>query len=237
MEAVASKKTKQMIIGLVILVFVLLIYSCNQNQRAAEAEANPAAEAAVVLEKKFSEAITLHVATISGKIVARADDEGFAGLIPTSQTRRLPFSVDYFVDLKGLSVGSYRWHEPTNTMTVEIPDVRPSKPNIDEASEVAETAKGVFVSRGASVRLQRQLSGRANTAAKNEAMQPENLEKARLHARRAIANIVRAPLAAAGLANINVQTKFPWERSSQTAERWDESTPLSEILKRYGETK
>lgn len=232
MTVTATKKNWPIVVGVLLLIVILGFYATYQSSRADEAEANMAFETAKIIDLKFAKTTTLRVATISGKIIARADDAGFAGLIPTSQTRRLPFSTNYFVELGKVGVNNYRWLESEKTMIVEIPDVTISKPNIDEASQVAKSPTGAFVSRGASTRLQQQLSSRAVSAANAEAKKPENLEKARESAKAAVQNIISAPLKAAGLGDINVVTRFPWEGKGLVKERWDESTPLSEIIKR-----
>lgn len=236
MEIEVVKKNRFLIIGLAVLLAVSVAYGKYQAKRADDSDANLPFEAAKIIDLKFAKATTLRVATISGKVIARADDAGFAGLIPSSQTRRLPFSMDYFVELGNVGINNYRWSESEKTLTIEIPDVTVSKPNIDEASQVANSPTGLFVSRGASARLQRQLSSRAVSTASAEAKKRENLDKARQSARLAVQNIISAPLQAAGLGKVTVVTRFPWERKGLTAERWDESTPLSEIVRKLETT-
>jgi Protein of unknown function (DUF4230) len=237
MIVTGGKNNWAAVIAVVSLLAIVAGYAAYQSTRADEAEANLAFETAKIIDVKFAKTTTLRVATISGKIIARADDAGFAGLIPSSQTRKLPFATDYFVEFGKIGINNYRWSESDRTMVIEIPDVTISKPNIDEASQVASSPTGVFVSRGASTRLQQQLSSRAVSAANAEAKKPENLEKARQSAQAAVQNIVGAPLKAAGLGNVVIVTRFPWERRGLVTERWNESTPLSEIVKRVEASK
>ena len=225
MEIAVIKKNSYLLVGLAILLAASVIYAKYQSSRAEDAEANLPFEAAKVIDVKFAKTTTLRVATISGKVIVRADDPGFAGLLSSSQTRKLPFSSDYFVELGNVGINNYRWLEAEKTMIIEIPDVIPSKPNIDEANEVASRAKGLIVTRDASSRLQQQLSRRAVGAANAEAKKPENLLKARQSAKIAVQNIISAPLKAAGLGSVNVVTRFPWEASGLVKERWDASTP------------
>lgn len=231
-----TKSTKFIVVALAILLVMSIFYANRETNRADDSEANLPFEVAKVIEVRLAKTATLRVATISGNIIARADDPGFAGLLSSSQTRTLPFTADYFVDLEKIGVNDYRWLEAEKTMIIEVPDVTISKPNIDEASQIAKPPTGIFVSREAASRLQQQLSSRAGSAARAEARKPENLENARESARKAIRNIVSIPLEAAGLGRAKVVIQFPWERRGSTAERWDESTPLSEIYRQLGKT-
>lgn len=235
-DMAAIKKNRFFIIGLIIIIAGLAFYAKYQGGRADEAEANLPSEAAKVIDVKFAKTTTLRVATISGKIIVRADDPGFAGLLSSSQTQKLPFSADYFVELGKVNINNYRWLEAEKTMIIEIPDVTLSRPNVDEASQIASRSKGIIVTREAASRLQQQLSSRAVNAANAEAKKPANLEKARDSARKAVQNIISAPLQAAGFGRIKVLTRFPWERRGLVAERWDESKPLSEIIRSLEES-
>jgi hypothetical protein len=231
MEADMKDSRNYLMFGLVALVFILLVYALQQTKRAEQAEQDLPYETAKIITAKFAKSTSLRVMTVSGELVVTANDKGFAGLIPTSQKRRLPYSVDYFVDLSDVGIEKYRWLAPEKTMIVEIPDVTAARPNIDEAKSVGETPDGIFVSRGASARLQQKVAARATGFAASEAQKPENMNKARRAARDQIQTVIAAPLAAAGLGNVVVVTRFPWETGGVATERWDESTPLSEIVK------
>ena len=220
-----------LVFGLVALVFILLVYALQQTRRADQAEQDLPYDTAKILSAEFAESTALRVMAVSGELIVTANDEGFAGLIPSSQKRRLPYSVDYFVDLSDVGIEKYRWLASERTMIIEIPDVTVARPNIDEAKSVGETPDGLFVSRGASARLQQKVAARATGFAAAEARKPENMNKARRSGRDQIQKIIAAPLAAAGLGNVVVVTRFPWETGGVATERWDESTPLSEIAK------
>lgn len=230
MRLKVSNMRNYALFGLAFLAMALIVYAYQQNQRADSAEQDLPYETAKILSAEFAESTSLRVMVVSGELVVTANDKGFAGLLPTSQKRRLPYSVDYHVDLSDLGIEKYRWLASEKTMIIEIPDVTVSRPNIDESKSVGETPDGVFVSRGASARLQQKVAARATGFAAAEAKKPENLNKARRSARDKIQKIIGAPLAAAGLGNVVVVTRFPWETGGAAAERWDESTPLSEIV-------
>lgn len=230
MDTELIKNNKYLIIGVILLLIASFGYAKHQSNRADKAEVNLPNEAGKIISMEFAESTSLRVMVVSGELVVTANDTGFAGLIPTSQKRQLPYSVDYHIDLRGVGKEKYRWDASKRTMIVEIPDVSVSRPNIDESKSVGDTPDGVFVSRGASARLQQKVAARATGFAAAEAKKPDNLNKARRSARDKVQKIIRAPLAAAGLGHIVVVTRFPWE-SGEAADRWDESTPLSEIVK------
>ena len=219
------------VVASVALIVALAIYALVQREQKEEAQQDLSYETAKILTEKFSEKAALQVMTVSGELVVSASDSGFAGLLATSQKRRLPYSVDYFVDLSDLGPEKYRWLASESTMIIEIPDVTISRPNIDESRAKGGTPDGLFVSRGAAMRLNQKLAARSTSFAADHAKKPENLEKARRSARDKIEKFVSAPLAVAGLGKVVVVTRYPWENTGIAKERWDYSTPLIEIMR------
>ena len=64
------------------------------------------------------------------------------------------------------------------------------------------------------------------------AREPQRLDQARANARAVIARMAQAPLQAAGLGEVQVAVKFPWETGDKAAaERWDQSRRMEEVLK------
>ena len=55
------------------------------------------------------------------------------------------------------------------------------------------------------------------------------IAQARNNARAALANLLRAPLAAAGKGAVNVEVRFPAD-GMKSNERWDESRSLAQVL-------
>jgi hypothetical protein len=218
--------------ALLVLVAALVIFAWSQRSARVEAERDLGFEASRVLAEKFSSAGDLRVATLSGRVVARGEDRGFMGMLPSEQRSTTPFSVDYFVDLSGLSSRNYRWDPATRTMTIDIPDVTVAPPNVDEARSVSQQ-KGIFISRRAALENAKEASARATAASKRAAEHPKHLEKARENARTAVTNLAAAPLAAAGLGDVRVAVSFPHEPkqpSAQPVERWDQSRHPKEVL-------
>jgi len=215
-----------LVAGMAVLAYV----AWRGERRADDAEANLPYETAKVLDATLAKSASLRVSTLRGRLVVTAADPGFAGMLPSTQKRVMPYAVDYFVDLGRVGRAQYRWDAKGNAMLVELPDVTVAAPNIDEARAQGDAASGIFVSRGAADRLHQQMSARAVSVAKAEAAKPENLAKARDNAREAVTRLTRAPLAAAGLGSVKVAVHFPFERSGAIGERWDGSTPLDAIL-------
>jgi hypothetical protein len=200
------------------------------GRRAAQAERQLGLDAARTLSESFAKARSLKVATLSGEVLATGSDPGFMGLLPSSQTVKYPYAVDYHVELGTLDRAAWRWDAATRTMTVRLPDVAPAKPNIDAARASYVGTTGPFMSRGAAQRLGTQVAGRASLRAAESARKPEHLDRARRSAREAVAGLVEAPLAAAGLGEVKVVVSFPWEGQGTGAPvPWDQSRALGEV--------
>ncbi len=227
----ASVRLRSALLGLAIAgVAVLALFAWRAQQRAEDAEANLPFETARVLAATLTKSAALRVSTLRGAVAVTAADPGFAGLLPSTQKQEMPYAVDYFIDLGRMGAAQYRWNAKARAMLVELPDVTMAVPNIDETRAQGGSPSGIYVTRDASDRLHQQLSARAVSVARAEAAKPENLEKARANARDAVAQLTRAPLAAAGLDRVSVIIRFPFERPGAIGERWDESTPLDVIL-------
>jgi hypothetical protein len=200
------------------------------DRRAKQAERQLGLDAARTLSESFAKARQLKVATLSGEVLATGSDRGFMGLLPSSQTIKYPYAVDYFVDLGALDRSAWRWDAATRTMTVRLPDVAPGRPSIDASRASFVGTTGAFMSRGASQRLSTQVAGRATLRAQETAKKPEHLTRARASAREAVAGLVEAPLAAAGLGEVTVVVRFPWEgQGAGVPVPWDTSRSLPEV--------
>lgn len=224
-----SNNTKRAVL-IVLIAAVIAIAAALYFKREAEiAEEKLAITAGQVLSESFEKASSLKVATLSGQVVVMASDPGWRGLLPSSQKMKAPYSVDYFIDLRQLSVGAYRWNRQDRSMVVTIPPVGPAAPNIDESKAEVGPADGLWVGRRANVHLRQQLSKSAGSVAQAAAAKAENFEKARASAREAVSALVRGPLAAAGIGSVTVAVRFA-DDPVPDGERWDESVPMSEIL-------
>lgn len=139
--------------------------------------------------------------------------------------------VRYEVDMAKLTEDDVRWDASTSTLRVKIPVIETAPPqidmnsiqeygengllraftNVDDKLDDANRAKG-------QVELVRQANG------------PVPMKLARDAFKRAIAQNFQVPLRAAGL-DAKVEAYFADEIGGNVTTRWDESTPLSEIVK------
>jgi Protein of unknown function (DUF4230) len=202
------------------------------NDRADRAERQLGLDAARTLSETFAKARDLRVATLSGEVIARGSDPGFANLLPTSMTVRYPYSVDYFLDLRRVDGKAYRWDAAARTMTVRLPDVTAARPNVDAGGAERIGTTGVFMSRDAAQRLNGQVAARAVLRAAESAKKREHLDRARASAREAMQDLVGTPLRAAGLGEVKVVVRYPWEAASDGVPvRWDESRPVEQVVR------
>jgi hypothetical protein len=172
----------------------------------------------------------LRVAQLSGTIQATASDVRGLGWLRSDQVVKMPYAVDYFVDLSGVRAGDMEWHPDTRTLIVDAPDVVAGTPNTEEGRRTLVRTTGLFVTRAAAEELSRRTSQNAANKAQAEAQSPERMAQAREHARRGIAATFSAPLAALGFGDARVVVTFPPERGARNAERWDQSRHPSEVL-------
>ncbi len=223
-------KAAALALALVLIVAALLVW--RSEQRAVQAEREVGLAAARTLSETFSRTRDLRVATLSGQVLARGSDPGFANLLPTSLTVKYPYSVDYFLDLKRIDAASYRWNAATKTMTVRLPDVTQSKPSVDAARAERVGTTGVFMSRDAAQRLGTQVAARAALRAAEAAAKPVHLDRARASAREAMEALVATPLQAAGLGEVKVVVRYPWEGTGTGVPvRWDESRAVRDVYR------
>lgn len=220
----------------IVLVVVLLALAAGgawwMKARTDRAERQLGLEAARTLSETFAKARSLKVATLSGDVIATASDPGYLGMLPSGQTVKYPYSVDYFVDLASLDRAAWLWDVETKTMTVRLPDVAPAKPNIDASRARYVGTSGLFMTRGAAQRLNTQVAGRAALRAEVSSRKPEHIDRARQSARDAIAGLIAPPLAQAGLRDVKVVVRFPWEGvGAGVPVRWDESRAVGEVYR------
>lgn len=174
---------------------------------------------------------TLKVAELSGIVQATASDIRGFGWLRSDQVVKMPYSVDYFVDLSRLRGSDLQWNAQTRTLIVDAPDVTVAPPNTDEGRRTLVETTGIFVTRDAAEALSQRTSARAAAVARREAQSPERMAQARELGRRAVARLLAQPLAAAGVGDVRVVVTFPPERSSQDRERWDVSKSVDQVMR------
>ncbi len=172
----------------------------------------------------------LRVARLSGTVQAAATDVRWGGLLKSGRVAKMPYSVDYHVDLSNISERDMQWDEDDRTLIVDAPDVTADRANIDDGKASVVERSGVLVTREAGEQLSAQVSRAADGAAQREATSPERMAQARELARAAIARTFRAPLVAAGQGDARVVVTFPAERGARYREQWDQSRRPEEVL-------
>ena len=182
-----------------------------------------------IVQTTFSRETALKVATLSGKEQVTARDVRMGGWLTSAKVIKVPFTVDYFVDLSGLSPRRYKFDAANRRLTVEIPDVTVARANVDESNMTINQTTGIWVTRAAEASLARTISAKAQRSAQVEAGKPEHLAAARESARRGLANLLQAALSASQRENVEVAIAFPFERRGDS-ERWDTTKSIAEVL-------
>jgi hypothetical protein len=208
------------------LVAGLLLYQREQRK---QQEYQTSLGLARVLSATFEKQSKLNVGEVRGGLDVTTVDPGMFRFLRSSQKVTLPYSVGYQLDLSGLDASDYRWDAKSRTLRVTIPDVVPTKPNIDETQRRTLGTAGVFVTREAFDNLNRRAAVLATRAATAEARKPEHLNAARANAKTAVARLLDAPLSVAGLGDVRVEVAFPFE-GAPAGEQWDVGPSIAEVL-------
>lgn len=183
-----------------------------------------------IVAERLAGTSSLKVSELSGTIQSTAQDVRGFGLLKSDQVVKMPFSVDYFIEVGDIGPADLEWNGEARTLIVNAPDVRPGRPNVDESGRTLVQTNGIFVTREAGEELSRRASAHAQSRAEKEARSPERLARAREYGRAALARLLAAPLAAAGQADARVLVTFPAERGNRSREQWDVTTPINEVL-------
>lgn len=157
--------------------------------------------------------------TASARVVT--NDTRLGGMLQSQQRTDVPFSVVYTVDLARLGRDAVDYDPVGRTLRVDVPEITVGEPNVDEAHASVEQS-GIFITRAAGQALAIGASMRAAQLAATTARAPARLQAARANARVAVAQLLHAPLAAAGLGAVRVSVRFP-DEARRGSERWDES--------------
>jgi hypothetical protein len=139
--------------------------------------------------------------------------------------------VRYEVDLAKLTEDDVRWDASTQTLSVRIPPIEVARPQID-LNSIQEYGEGGILTALTNAEDRLDAANRAKGQAElvRQAQGPVPMRLARDAFKRAIAQNFQVPLRAVGL-DAKVEAFFADEQGGQVKTRWDESTPLSEIVK------
>ena len=139
--------------------------------------------------------------------------------------------VRYEVDMAKLNEDDVRWNAATKTLSVKIPPIEIAPPQIDLGSIQEYGDNGLlraFTNADDVLDDANRSKGQAELS--RQAGGPVPMRLARDAFKRAIAQNFEVPLRAAGM-DAKVTAFFADEQGGNVTTKWDESTPLSEIVK------
>jgi hypothetical protein len=174
-----------------------------------EEEGDPVGSAMLAFEKQNS----LTVFSSRFEVVAESvDRRGVLNidLLESRQAAIIPATVEYRLDLSSMDRDRFAWDAGSETLSVVLPALRISRPNLDEAAQTTFT-EGTYVTRDASTDLARNNSQQAERKAAAFAKNPEVLALARQAAKDAVRQNLTIPLQMAGYGDVTVNVRFDGE--------------------------
>lgn len=139
--------------------------------------------------------------------------------------------VRYEVDMAKLGEDDVRWDAASKTLSVRIPPIEVAPPQIDLRSIQEYGDNGILRAfTNADDILDDANRSKGHAELVRQAKGPVPMRLARDAFKRAIAQNFEVPLRAAGM-DAKVTAFFADEQGGNVTTRWDESTPLSEIVK------
>jgi hypothetical protein len=175
-------------------------------------EGDPVGSAMMAFEKQNS----LNVFSSRFEVVAEStDSRGVLGidLLKSRQATIIPADVTYRLDLASMDRDRFAWDADSETLSVVLPPLRISRPNLDEARARVFT-EGNWVTSTAQRDLSRNNSLQAERKAATFAKNPEVLALARGAAKDAIRQNLAIPLQVAGFGEVKVAVRFEGERAA-----------------------
>ena len=162
--------------------------------------------------------------------------------VVTSEQRRFGMSakktlimqglVRYEVDMAKLTEDDVRWDAANQTLSVRIPPIEVAPPQIDLKSIQEYGESGILRTlTDADDVLDAANRAKGQAELVRQAQGPVPMRLARDAFKRAIAQNFQAPLRAVGL-EAKVETYFADELGGNITTRWDESTPIGNIITR-----
>lgn len=142
--------------------------------------------------------------------VVSSDDTRLFGLVHSKQVAVIPARVDYTLDLSAMTRDRLRWDEANKTLAVLLPPLKVTRPNLDEA-RAQYLREGVFITRDAQDKLNRNTTLLAEQQATTQAANPVLMNLARSAARDAIRQNLAIPLQVAGYGDVKVNVRFDGE--------------------------
>lgn len=151
--------------------------------------------------------------------------------LSTERTLILPGNVRYELDLSKLRQQDVRWEADSNTLTVLLPDVEISGPEIDLASAREYGSGGLLATfTDAEGRLDQANRSAAVSDLRKQAQGEVPMTLARQSARAAVERSFAMPLKAAGFADAKVVARFPGESAGEAPSYLDRSTSYNQAM-------
>ena len=169
---------------------------------------NPVAATLSAFEKQNS--LTVFSAELAP--VVSAEDSRLLGLVQSRQVAVIRARVDYRLDLSNMDASRLTWDEAKQVLTVRLPPLKASKPNLDEA-RAQYLREGVWITRDAQASLSRKNTQAAEKLALEQAVNPVLMGLARSAAKDAIRQNLSIPLQAAGHKNATIEVLLDGEPS------------------------
>jgi hypothetical protein len=142
--------------------------------------------------------------------VVSAEDSRLLGLVNSRQVAVIPARVDYTLDLSEMDASRLDWDAEKQVLTVRLPPLKASKPNLDEA-RAQYLREGVWITRDAQDSLSRMNTQAAEKLALEQAVNPVLTGLARSAAKDAIRQNLAIPLQVAGFRNATVDVLLDGE--------------------------
>lgn len=167
---------------------------------------DPLATSLVAFERQNS--LTVFSAELAP--VVSSDDSRLFGLVKAKQVAVIPARIDYTVDLAAVDRNRMRWDAATKTLTVRLPPLRLSRPNLDEA-RAQYLREGMWIGREAQDKLTRENTLMAERLAGQQAANPVLMGLARNAAKDAVRQNLAIPMQVAGFGGVTVTVTIDGE--------------------------
>jgi hypothetical protein len=158
----------------------------------------------------FEKANRLTVFSAQLVTLVDAQDERAFGLLKSKQVAVIPARVDYTLDLSRLDARRFAWDKDGKRLTVTLPPLQLSKPNLDEA-KARYISSGVWITGDAQAKLTRDNTIIAEGEAQKQAANPALIGLAKGAAKQAVAQNLGVPLKVAGYGDVTVDVRFDGE--------------------------
>lgn len=203
---VVERSRRSTLLGIAIGVIVT-IAAYQVWQRWSRSGADPVATTLATFER--ANRLTVFTAQLATVVVS--EDPGVMGYFKTKQVAVIPARVDYNLDLSQLKRDSMAWDAEAQKLSVVLPSLTLSKPNLDEG-HAQYLHEGMWISRETQSKFTHDNTVRAEAMATQQAGNAVLMGLARDAARDAVRQNLTVPLQVAGFDKVTVEVKFAGER-------------------------